>query len=198
MAFTSKATKLDNYQESIPGFKERLPKLWVDKKSPIDIRAIAKEDKRKVFTETFQLIKKLKQANENITLYFFLISLIEHRLNSIWSYNYWKEALNFKESRPDSDFINQYTSFTRIKNLYDSHVLKETNFCKMLAEIFFERNIKIHQTIWSKKEFTKLQNDKLESIFRKLDKIKKEMLKHPPYLSKVTKRKRITASSIKK
>jgi len=193
MAFTSKATKLDNYQESIPGFKERFPKLWVDPKSPIDIRAITKEEKKKVFTETFQLIKKLKQTNEHITLYFFLISLIEHRLNSIWSYNYWKEALNFKESRPDTDFINQYTFFTRIKNLYDSHVFKEVNFCKMLVEIFFERNIKIHQTIWSKKEFNKLQNDKLESIFRKLDKIKKEMLKQPPYLSKVTKRKRIPA-----
>lgn len=198
MAFTSKATKLDNYQESIPGFKERLPKLWVDPKSPIDIRAITKEDKKKIFTETFQLIKKLKQSNENITLYFFLISLIEHRLNSIWSYNYWKEALNFRESRPDTDFINQFTFFTRIKNLYDSHVLKEANFCKMLVEIFFERNIKIHQTIWSKKEFTKEQNEKLERIFRKLDKIKKEMLQHPPYLSKVTKRKRIPASSIKK
>jgi len=198
MAFTSKATKLDNYQDSIPGFNERSPKLWVDKKLPIDIRAISKEEKKKVFTETFQLINKLKLKDEHLTLYFLLISLIEHRINSLWSYNYWKEVSDCNGPRPDTDYINQFTFFIRIKNLYDSHVLNETNLCNALVEIFFDRNVKIHQTIWSKKDFNKIQNEKLIKIFRKLDKTKNEMLKKPPFSNKLKKRKRIPISTSKK
>lgn len=198
MAFTSNKKREDNYQDDLPNFIERSQKIWVDPIPPVDIRSISKSDKKKVFTETFQLIKKLKQTNENLTLYFYLISLIEHRLNSIWSYNYWREVQDCKGPRPESDFITRYSYLIRVKNLYNSHVFKELNFCNTLVHVFFERNIKIHSTIWVKKDFTKIQNDKLESIFRKLDKIKKEMLKQQPYLSKVTKRKRIPASSIKK
>lgn len=184
-------SKSENYQLLIPGFKERVPKLWVEKKSPIDTRKISKEDKRKVFTETFRLINRLKTHNENITLYFFLISLIENRINSLWSYNYWREVNDLKGDRPDIDQIQRYTYFTRITNLYNSNVLKEKNFSEKLIQIFFDRNIKVHQTIWSKKEFTKQQNEVLENVVRKLDKIKRDLMKQQPYFRHFNPRKRI-------
>lgn len=184
-------SKSENYQLTLPSFKERLPKLWVDKKSPIDTRKITKEDKRKVFTETFRLINKLKSLNENVTLYFFLISLIENRVNSLWSYNYWREVQNLQGDRPDTDFIQRFTYYTRITNLYNSNVFKEKNFSEKLIQIFFDRNIKVHQTIWSKKEFTKEQNELLEKIVRKLDRIKRELMKEPPYYRYFNPRKRI-------
>jgi|LauGreDrversion4_2_1035121.scaffolds.fasta_scaffold103092_3 hypothetical protein len=174
--------KCENYQKSIPGFKQRKERPEViGIQRHVNTKVISNEDKRKVFTDTFRIIKRLKDLEEDITLYFYLISLIEDRLNSLWSYNYWREVNNLQGDRPDVDLIQKYSYRNKITNLYDSYVFKELNFTKKLIQVFYERNTKVHQTIWSRDKFSKQDNETLEKIFRKLDKIKRDLLKQSPY-----------------
>lgn len=172
---------IKNYQETLLKFEFRKERPRVNKIKKLNVSDIPREEKRRMFTETFRLIKKLKSLNENITLYFFLISLYEDRINTLWSYNYWKEYRKFEGDRPDIDTIQKYTFVTRINNLFHSHVFKELNFTEKLIEIYYERNIRVHQTIWSRDNFSKKENEVLEKVIRKLDKIKRDMLKQPEY-----------------
>lgn len=131
---------------------------------------------KKRYTEAINLYNE-NLDNENYMVSFLIISaLLEERINVCWVLLNWYE--NDTEMRmvnkPTPDNVSKTPIKTKMNYLLQNGWVERSEFYE-IKSLFTDRNYLIHLSLFNTKEYTKEICDKFYSMFRKMDKISREI-----------------------
>jgi len=131
---------------------------------------------KKRYTEAINLYNE-NLDNENYMVSFLIISaLLEERINVCWVLLNWFE--NDREMRlvnkPTPDNVSRTPIKSKMNYLLQNEWVEKNEFHE-IKSLFKVRNYLIHLSLYNTKEYTREICDEFYSMFRKMDKISKEI-----------------------